>query len=120
MDAKLKRRVRSVLKRARALLSDRSKWTRFTAARDKDGVEVTSRSPKAVCWCAFGALCRVTRGPDGPRGGAISVCERHIARAALDLGQSYADALHVPTWNDVAARTYDEVIAAFDKAIADL
>ena len=42
--------------KVRELLSDKSKWTQGTFARDKDGFEVNSRSRYAVCWCLMGAV----------------------------------------------------------------
>jgi hypothetical protein len=50
------------LKAARALISDRSKWTQgqgqplFRAARDAQGQHCNPDDPAAVCWCAHGAI----------------------------------------------------------------
>jgi hypothetical protein len=38
------------------LLSDESKWTTYTYARNVDGARVNYASPDAVCWCVLGAI----------------------------------------------------------------
>lgn len=48
--------VFNALKRARELISDRSKWTQGVMARDADGKPVLPEDSSAACWCATGAL----------------------------------------------------------------
>ena len=48
--------VFNALKRARELISDRSKWTQGVMARDADGNPVLPEDSSATCWCATGAL----------------------------------------------------------------
>ena len=47
---------RTILRRAIARIEDPDKWTKCAFARDVDGNNVTPRNPKAVCWCAEGAI----------------------------------------------------------------
>ena len=43
----------------RELLSNESKWTHGTFARNKDGIGTGSCSPEACRWCVIGAINRV-------------------------------------------------------------
>lgn len=78
-------------------------WSRGTYARDANGSIVPPHSPKAVCWCAVGALI------------AVGVHTPHPARnrllAAIRTGESLS------TFND-RQETVEPVLAAFDRAIA--
>lgn len=40
------------------LLSNESKWTKDTQARNKDNVPVRFDDPSAVCWCLLGAIAK--------------------------------------------------------------
>lgn len=44
--------------KAYELLSDKSKWCRYSNALDSDGENTRAHGPAAVCWCAQGALIR--------------------------------------------------------------
>ncbi len=45
-----------LLQDARALIADPKNWTQGAYARDKDGINVGTSSPQAVCFCGNGAL----------------------------------------------------------------
>ncbi len=47
-----------ILRQARALIADKSRWTRHVTARDETGNAVASLNPSAVCWCAEGATIK--------------------------------------------------------------
>ena len=47
------------LKRAIDLIADPTRWTTGVAARDADGNEVALDDSTAVCWCGWGAMCRM-------------------------------------------------------------
>lgn len=47
---------KKILSRAQGLIEQG--WTRGALAIDKDGFEVSPYDPKAVCFCAVGALAR--------------------------------------------------------------
>lgn len=101
--------VCSVLKRAREIISDPSKWTTSSYARDKNGDITSPNYDDAVCFCSLGA----------------------VRRAARELGQSSWDAqtrlesvakklFHGYTVVDVNdAMGHDSVIAMFDEAIKE-
>lgn len=48
----------TVLKRARALISDPKGWTQGASARNKYGKMVDPESPKATRFCALGSVVR--------------------------------------------------------------
>ncbi len=95
--------VRDVLVKARELIATPDRWTKGAFARTEAGAIVPPDRPVAACWCAIGALRRVT-GDTGYRGAFVEL-------------QSAAD-YDLPHWNDAPERTHDEVLAAFDRAIA--
>lgn len=70
-----------VLRRARDLLSDKRKWTRYGAARSGNGAVCPPYAPDAVRFCAYGAIARaaleVTGNRQQARGLARSI-EMHL------------------------------------------
>lgn len=91
----------TILKKARALIA--KGWCKNHLAVDANGDPRPSESPKAVAWCAVGAIYRA--------GGAANA--RYSARAFLD---NAADG-DVLVLNDTS-RTRRPVLRAFDRAIA--
>lgn len=94
--------VLGTLEAARKLISDPSRWTQKTSARNATGRKVAANSPSAAKWCAYGA---------------IDACSPHqilAARAVSTLGNAMG-AFLVGEWNDT--HTHAEVMAAFDAAI---
>jgi hypothetical protein len=90
-----------VLRAARARVEQG--WTRGGCAVDRNGDPVGATNDTAVCWCAFGAIM------------------------ATDLGVAGADAVaafgrvisgNIVAFNDDPSTTKEDVLAAFDKAIA--
>lgn len=88
------------------LLTDESKWTQGTYARDAGGDSVLCREAKACRWCLLGAM-RVVYG--GHRSTGFDSAFRRLRDA---IGR------HVPVheWNDTPGRTFAEVRAAIEKA----
>ena len=80
------------------LLSDKAKHTTGTFARDKDGKDVSPRSPEAVCWCALGAIyyCDSTDSEEA----------RRKLRQAPQVKVFHGD---IPDWNDHVP--FEEVVA---------
>ena len=98
--------------KARELIEEPGAWIQYVAARDAVGGLVTPRSDEAVSFCPIGALARVCENLN------IGNCYHptYIAAAGLlrtQMGNS------IGIWNDHRERTHDEVLAAFDRAIAD-
>lgn len=93
-----------ILIAARAVIGEPKAWIKGMNARAADGIEVDSHDPNAVCFCALGAVNRVTeRFGDG-----------HCARDAL---REAINDFSIDNWNDDPETTHADVLAAFDKAI---
>ena len=92
------------LKAARELIA--KGWTQSMSARDVSGEPVRPTSPRAVCFCTLGALNRAT--------------DDELARSdnCMRLLRIAIGCLFIHEWNDAHGRTQEEVLAAFDKAIA--
>lgn len=97
----------AVLREARALIEDESRWIKGTFSKyNVVGLE---------CFCALGAVADVSHGPD--------VAERQAKRR--DGWQSLARSLssttnwqRVADFNDRKTTTHADVLALFDRAIA--
>lgn len=93
-----------VLQDARTLIANRENWTKGENARDHKGMAVETEDPRAVCFCAEGAIRRASG--DRLNFEAIdALCA--VTRGAKALWR----------WNDVRGRTHSQVLAAFDRAI---
>lgn len=91
--------TRDILVKARSLIA--SGWTRGRLACDARSRCVTYDSDEARSWCALGALSRSAA--DGATVGKF--------RAQISGGD-------IATWNDAPERTQEQVLDAFDRAIA--
>lgn len=89
----------TALMKARALISDKSKWTQNVSARDKNGHYVRAYSEDAVCFCAGGAIERVAG--------------NEMAAKCLEFFRKNGKAL--TSIND--DNSHEDVLAAFDGAI---
>jgi len=96
--------VVATLTEARRLIAEVG-WTQGVYARDAYQNHELYESPRAVCFCAQGAIKRAS----GYDVDACVAAYRHLTHA---IGGSY-----IPGWNDEKARTKEEVVAAFDRAI---
>lgn len=84
-------------------------WCVGTEARNSLYLSVPCDSPSAIRWCAFGAIKLV----------APTQSNRHeIERALLNATGRGSDLTYVSEWNDSVAKSKEEVLAAFDRAIA--
>jgi hypothetical protein len=71
-----------ILTAARALIQDPAHWTQGSFARDEHGHDVDALAPTAQCFCAYGAIVKVTNkdtlrhNPAGPflRSAAAALC----------------------------------------------
>lgn len=97
-----------ILKAARELISVPERWTRDYYAKTEDGLNVASNDPRAVKWCALGAI---ERGGKHDRG-ASSDTEDFIEKLIGNPSRSLA------SFND--SHTHPDVLALFDRAIAKL
>lgn len=99
-----------ILRGARGLLSDESRWTQGTMARASDGYRCSPQSPGAACWCMIGAVIRST-----PPGFEFDTAVQYLRRT---MPRKLFWRLHISRFNDDLHRTHAEVMAAFDRAIA--
>jgi hypothetical protein len=49
---------KALVRRAREIIGDPTRWTQSTAARDEQSRAVNPRSPEATQFCGFGALTK--------------------------------------------------------------
>lgn len=90
-----------VLVDARGLVSSKAKWCQRALARDEFGSAVRDpNDPDAVAWDPAGALIKAS----GRDFAAWSAAEATLGIRAA--------------WNDDPVRTHEEIMAAFDRAIA--
>lgn len=86
-------------------------WTQYRYARDVTGGEVPPVHLDACRWCAIGALVAArSLLPEAAERLALMVAAKSALRAVVH------DCVQV--WNDADGRTQQEVIEAFDAAIA--
>ena len=93
-----------VLRKARALIEDKKRWTRGEYARDRWSHHVDPDDVRAVRWCALGALDRQIA--------AGSRVHMHLYMTALELYRSES----VSEINDDMGHKY--VLKLYDRAIA--
>lgn len=102
-------KVVSLLTKARALIALPENWTQGVRSRSKHGNWCPSTSESAAQWCAIGAMDRIVD---------LEFSGDKLLRA--DAYYALVDAAGVaffPKFNDTS--THKQVLAAFDKAIAN-
>lgn len=96
-ELKVKRAIVALRRIGQTFIRNPKRWTRNSAARNKDGKAISPRNPAAVQFCSVGALeARV-------RNGSIN----HIATEALRKVLPYRDEQGSPSivdWNDRQSR----------------
>jgi hypothetical protein len=102
---------------AYGLLSDRKRWTTGVLARDKEGDQVGACSPAAVCWCAEGAIERVTLGLEQAEALRDAVLQELGIRDAKSSA-TQLQALYEINDGEDSDDAYAKIVAAF-KAVAE-
>jgi hypothetical protein len=98
-------KISDVLDRAADKIAPEGAWTQKTYARSTPkGRGVGVYSPKAICWCAVGAIFAVAG-----RDGVVAV------RVAIAL-REYLAVSGVAHWNDEPERKQEEVVTALREA----
>jgi hypothetical protein len=92
------------LKAARALIADESRWTKGHMARGPYGELRDANAPEAVCWCAVGAIRKVTETDDE------DTAARRLLQSAIPSGDWIAE------FNDRV--NHADVLRLFDRAIS--
>ena len=103
-----------ILRKARELLSDESRWTKGVSARDEALREAYPRSALAVCWCATGAVLKAS-GPPSSR-----MDSHPVLRLEQTLHAAYGPGRYVQGFNDDESTTHADVLALFDLTIERL
>lgn len=104
----------SVLVAARKLITPRKRWTKGSWARADGGITTDETDPAATCFCMSGAIRRYT---NGDAADAHDIRVRDAARSAVHA-VIHSDS--IAAYNDAVRRTHKQVLAAFDRAIANL
>lgn len=104
--------TKEALVATRALIADRKHWTHDAAARDKHSHRVEAESPRAVRWCAYGALLKVAGNEDGK---LFSRAFDALTEAARDVAESRGLPGSVFTLNDMGG--HRAILEALDRAI---
>lgn len=97
-----------VLTAARELISVPERWTQGVHARNISGIAVATKGNLATCWCADGAINRVS-GTD-----FVAECAAYerLDNVCFKLfGEGFI------AYND--SHTHEEILALFDVAIAE-
>jgi hypothetical protein len=93
-----------ILEKAADLIEPEGCWTQGAFARDLGGDNTTAQDINAACWCAIGAVIRVTEG------------RPFLGATALRFLASTLENACIPEWNDDLRRTQSEVVSAFRKS----
>lgn len=101
--------VSQILKDARALIEDPKRWTQGAFARTATLLPIGPIQPKATCWCALGAITKVSKERTA-LGHRMSIA---IECAIVELPDDFNS---IDSFNDNT--THDKVLTLFDRAIA--
>jgi hypothetical protein len=102
----------AVLVAARALVA--RGWTQYAWAKNERGETVLASATDAVRWCAGGAIRLAGMQLGLSTEGAVEALLGVIGAPVTGRLEHHA----VAPWNDAPERTQEEVLEAFDKAIA--
>lgn len=83
------------------IFTDESKWTKGSAAKDKDGNIVSCLEPEATCFCFYGAFLLVN-------GGTCQIEDWKMLAGAARVSPAYG----IAKWNDNDATFADILDAA--------
>lgn len=101
--------TKQILIGMRELLSLPERWTQGRLAKDIQGKEIQPTSDEAVCWCLYGAACRIACD-------SISRLPDAIFNI-LNSSVKGSDHSSLILWQDDPSRTHAEVLAALDRAV---
>lgn len=94
---------KQLLIEGRAIISNPDNWVRLDFAKNAEGFAVDENDEGAVCFCSWGALSRA-------QGHFVDSNSSVLNTLSIAMGDSVAN------FNDT--HTHEEVLAAWDKAIA--
>lgn len=122
--------VLDVLKAARELLSDESKWTQGDLVRAADGRYLDDvHSPEAACFCLVGGIDRSLPPIPRRKEDSIDVLDawhdlrsrslKTVSRAIRSLTDSVYNEPSIPRFNDDPGTTHEDILKVLDEAIKD-
>ena len=109
VDWETRRDANSLLRGARARISNPINWTQGASARLPDGEEVTLGSPLATKWCAAGSMNLI---------GAPFAASTLLAMDALNVAAIRRGYAGIVPLNDAPDTVHQDVLATFDEATA--
>jgi hypothetical protein len=92
----------------------RQGWTSLCSARDDRGHSVTATSHRAVRWCMGGAVTKAAQGKARPAIKARRWIVAYLTKKPYD--PTIATGYDITQYNDVRARTPDQVITVLEQA----
>lgn len=110
-----------ILKGMKEILSDESKWTKRTFARNVGGIEILPENEEAVAFCLLGAERKVINNLLKEGEGFDSIYEEDDHDIGLLRKCVYGMAgvdWTIPRFNDSEDTDFDRAMAALDCAIA--
>lgn len=109
----IEQEAKQVLAEAADLLAPAGAWLQGRMARSAAGKPIACTDPAAACFCAFGAIYRVTHAKYGSSRAGTGVQTKALELLGLAHGLP-----RISDWNDAADRTQAEVVDAFRRAAA--
>jgi hypothetical protein len=107
-----------ILKKTKELISDPAHWTQGSFSKNAIGEQDSTYSETAVCWCAVGAMMKVTQDlPYDEHHKAFMVLTNATPPEGHERSKQTGWGAAV-SYNDDPKRTHEEVMAWFDLAIA--
>lgn len=99
--------------KVKTLLADPKRWIKGSYARDDKSRSVLVHSPRAICWCLSGAVCKIYRNPND-RAMVRNIIETSILKLVK------LNKLHVPVsivgFNDFPLTTHKDVMKVLKDA----
>lgn len=104
-----------ILREARALIADESRWTQGDYARDASGLSVTPTADTATCWCAIGALEKVC----GPEEGLalFNSAYEFLYSAAMSMYRDGVAAVNDQRVHLLGSTAHAAVLELYDEAV---
>ena len=99
-----------IVTRARQLLEDRKRWTRYASARDPSGRKCAPTEDRAVRYCAYGALLRAAY--------QVTGCPKRAAELARTTERMVAGDTRLSQVNDKSG--YRAVVRLMEAASRDV
>ncbi len=106
----------TILREARNILSDSSKWTKGVYARDSHSIPVDILSQHATCFCLGGA---VTRAKDKLEVSSTFACGCLVLRV-IKRRSDFKNINSIFEFNDSPQTKYEDVIAVIDESIKEV